>query len=85
MWSCWLGLHHLKILHTLAYVAPKISQVNLPYHEPWSPGEFSSGDGQEQDGSQCKHQQHNRDGTSEAMSHEGKVSSERPSLWPGWK
>lgn len=83
MWSGWqcarLGLHQLKILNTLVYVAPKIPQVNSPYHEPWSPMDVLSGDGQEQDGQeQCKHQQHNQDGTSEAMSHEVKVSSKPP-------
>lgn len=44
-----------------------------------------SGDSQEQDGSQCKHQQHDWDGTSEALSHKVRVSAELPFLWPGWK
>lgn len=57
----------------------------MPYHEPWSLMDVFSGDSQEQDGSQCKQQQHDWDSTSEAMSHEVNVSSEPPSLWPGWK
>lgn len=70
-----LRLHHPKILSTLVYVAPEIPK-SWPYHEPRSSLDVFSGDSQEQDRSQSKHQQHDWDSTREAMSHEVKVSSE---------